>query len=825
MVTIRRQSAATSLCLLAILPRLAPSAPQVLVDPFHQGPVHAGPDEVLFIPGAGFSATDRLEYRAMDPAQPADRGSASALNESPLPHALMFRLPATIDPKRAYSLTVVDRSGARSEAIAINEPRPAWISPDRAFARAATPGLARRIKLVGRNLAAGVSPRRLLLDGPTRHDLTVDRITADAALEFPLPVQMQPGRYRVRLAGDLPEAGRRNELWLRVMEDPRERPIFDVSSTAHGGCSPDDDVPDTGCLRRAIAAAALAGGGTVRLGSGRWILELDASNRDGVTLADGVQLKGTSSATTTLHIRRRDSRAGSYAAMTLMGRNIVSGITFREERQSHPPESASATLQLGPGWQRVANGEPERPLADITITDNVFAGSYRGVADGGRSIERLVITRNLFGAFETALQLGGDRFNVGERFRLVDSIIADNRFEPGGLVDVATVRGAIATEIGGSLRLDFSDNIADGTATRFLPAADSARGWRAGFFWHLIDSQENLLISRNRILCSGDLLGDGEAIALDNNGNTFAFEAATSATGGDLDSVTVGAALASRQHARAVRSVDYYIGHWLQIVAGEGRGQARRIVAVSRDAATGRITFRVQPRWDIVPTGRDLRVTVGRTFWQAQVVANEIDHRAPLCRKSNRSAGRGGGAISVWGQSVDSLVEANTQFETDGIVWQQSWDRGQSMLQWYLQVRDNRVIGEYAYDSDCSRSGIQGGYAAAPAPSSAPPVLGYGISITGNEVERADGIAGGAISIPLTWHAGPAKGAPWPLVEGTIIQHNRIRGIDDPPSRQRCTSMPPRRVDLLVPRGGNVRSTVLHANECSGTSRCTMATP
>ena len=41
------------------------------------------------------------------------------------------------------------------------------------------------------------------------------------------------------------------------------------------------------------------------------------------------------------------------------------------------------------------------------------------------------------------------------------------------------------------------------------------------------DSHEMLLISGNSASCTGDKAGDGEAIALDNNANTFGLSAAS----------------------------------------------------------------------------------------------------------------------------------------------------------------------------------------------------------------------------------------------------------------------------------------------------------
>ena len=94
-----------------------------------------------------------------------------------------------------------------------------------------------------------------------------------------------------------------------------------------------------------------------------------------------------------------------------------------------------------------------------------------------------------------ALELGGNYFKSTSRFRIDDSVIAHNVFKPGSFLDITNRLGPIASEVGASHRLDFSDNVADGAAADYLYSPGDARGWRAGFFFHMNDDHEMLLIS------------------------------------------------------------------------------------------------------------------------------------------------------------------------------------------------------------------------------------------------------------------------------------------------------------------------------------------
>ena len=340
------------------------------------------------------------------------------------------------------------------------------------------------------------------------------------------------------------------------------------------------------------------------------------------------------------------------------------------------------------------------------------------------------------------------------------------------------------------------------------------------------NNHEMLLVSRNLATCTGDKAGDGEAIAYDNNANTFGLERAARVLRADADSVTILGPLVARQNSRDVRPQNYYEGHWIQVGAGPGLGQVRKILSYGQDPGTGEVTFKVAPQWDVVPGEGLSRVNIGREFWQVYTVANIVDQRRPLCQKSNRTLPRGG-AISVWAQTADSVVAGNQQYDTDGIIYEQYYNAEEAGCEScssatfytdFLQIRDNLIEGEYAWPDDCSSSGIFGSMGAGPTPHSLPPTVSYGVSIAHNVIDHADGWRGGAISLLPTWFEGPAPQR-WPLVASTLIDHNSLTGLHESAASPCKGGAPHPRTAISLGDSGLARATVLYANSCPDAQR------
>lgn len=803
---------------------LAAEPPALYSEPHHQSPVRGMPDDLLLLAGDGLSADDTVIYRLIGggglPARPervpevstADSGVAPIVSDHGAPLSLVVHLPDAMLAGRAYALWARNADGEWSEPVTINDARPLWLSPARVYSTQAVAGVPRYLKVIGRNLQAvdGVVTR-VRLNGPETVTLTAETVQPvldEHVARVSLP-ELKPGAYRVELSRDgeswVPVAGQ----LLEVSPDPSAREDFFVSNAA---CRPDDGRDDTLCIRRALAAASEAAG-SVRLGAGVWDLAADsegASTR--LVVPRGVSMIGAGAGMTVLVRHRPGGRA--EAAVTLTGSNTISGFTFTDAARYSAPGQAGPFLRLG-------TGEPGTVVEDVVITANVFDRTMIGLGGSDAPVERLLVTHNEFGSFQEGVRLAGNRFDVTHRFRVVDSIIAYNSFKPGSLLDEAAVVGPIASEIGGSYRLDFSHNVADGAATDYLYAPDDPPGWRAGFFWHMNENNEMLLVSDNTATCTGDKLGDGEAIAFDNNGNTFGLDAAATVLSAGSDYVTIAGPLRARQHDREIPLASYYVGHWVQVGTGRGLGQARKITAYRIDAERNEVTLTVSPGWDVVPEPGATRISIGRAFWQAYVLANSIDHRRPPCEKSNRTAVKGG-AIVLWAQNADSVVAGNRQYDTDGILFHSLYTervagsacnecaRGTFHVT-FVAIRDNTIAGEYAADDACSSSGIIGSVAAGP--DAAPMTVGFGVSISHNVLSGTDARHGGAITFTSGWYAGPPPNR-WPLVAGTLIHHNRIDGLSGRPALRCGTDRTERRTAIHLADAALVTGSVLYANTC-----------
>ena len=837
--TLRAALVGSLVCMWVASAGVAP--PRLYHQPTLQSPVRADPDDLMVLTGDGLSAGDTVIYQmvprssivAIRPSSvpqksTQDSGIADIVNAANVPLQLTIRLPDQILADHSYQIWVRNRDGQWSNPVEINDPRPLWLSPAVIYASANTASLPRYIKVVGRNLEPrGSRPIQIRLSGPNKYLLDEALETSPVAAvqryaaSLRLPPAIAPGQYHVALSVDGLDWIDVPGPDLRVVPDPPQPREFSIADASFGGCRPDDRVDDTSCIQAAVDAAAAWGGGAVTLGPGTWDV---VAGR--IELSVGVQLHGQGAEITRV-VRHDESAArANLAVITLLGSNEVRGIRFATDHKFAAQDRPRPVLQLGRTYS--TDSRPMSTAAtvrDVVIAGNIFDKTYGALVDGGAPIERLFVTSNLFGDYHLALQLGGNRFNMKNRFQIVDSIISLNTFMPGSYIDSTQNQGVYASELGASSRVDFSDNNADGADRRFLNLPEDAPGWRAAFFFHMNDNHEMLLISHNTATCTGDKAGDGEAVALDNNANTFALGSAAPVLEATENTVRIRGPLKSMQNDRPIDVDSYYIGHWMRIAQGPGIGQTRKILSYRTDPASLDTTFLVGPPWDVPPQAAVSTVTIGREYWQVYVVGNTVDQRKPPCTKSNVTRPKGG-AISVWGQSSDSVVEGNRQFDTDGILFQQAYGADEpgckectsgATLQSFLEIRGNLIEGEYDWESACSLSGIMASYAAAPTLHSAPPRLSVGVSISHNSINHADGLGGGAISVQPTWYRGP-PGYAKPLIDNLLIHHNQIANVSGVNTHAACLYGSAGRTGIRLEGRQNVTATSLYMNTCDNVS-------
>ena len=822
------------------------SAPVLYRQSAYQSPVRGEPDDLLLLAGAGLRADDVVVYTSIanstaplhspdnvPAASTAASGIVDVVSKADVPYSLTVRLPATMRAGQTYALWVHTAHGEWSDGVLVNDARPFWISPAYVRETQSVAALPRYLKVIGRNLQPAPGAKtRIRLSGPQTFVIDADADTGERGVaqhvaRIALPKRLPAGTYRVEASRDGASWVMLNEQSLEVRTDLPDRPEFLAGDSAYGGCRPDDERDDSQCAVRAIAAAQAAGGGTVIFGPGAWTLSsLDRLGSNGIVVPSGVSLRGAGIGKTVIARRPDSDRSPARTTFTLTGNNIVQDIAFRDYRPHAPTDNPPPFIRLGTARGESVAGSTTDAVSDVAIFRNAFDRVHVAIGDGGAPIRRLFVTYNEFGAYAAGLRLAGNLFDVHTAFRVDDSVVAYNRFEPGSYLDVPTRQGTLASEIGAGKRIDFSNNVADGAAIGHLDSPQDARGWRAGFFWHMNANQEQLLVAENSISCSGDKVGDGEAIAYDNNGNTFAFAAAEPVLAATDDSVTIDGPLQASQHDRNVAIASYYIGHWIQVGEGPGTGQARRIQSYSIESGTDRVTFKVTPAWDVPPAVVASRISVGREFWQVYTLANTVDQRRPLCSKGNRSNRKGGGIV-VWAQIADSVIEGNRQFDADGISVQHLYSArdpecancgSETNFVSFLDIRRNSIEGEYEWGDDCSSSGIFVSLAASPSPGSLPLTVGYGLSIAGNTIRGADGFRGGAIAFTPTWFQGPAPHR-WPLVSNVLIQHNTISGLRSGTAKVCGQGRPRSRTAISLDGSQMVTRATLYANSCTDAPR------
>ena len=795
--------------------------------PGYQAPVHGGPGDLLWLPGAGFRSTDRVEYQG-------PRGESGAVPIVALTAAqgAVVHLPDSLRAGLPYALTVVSADGERSAPVVINDPRPQWLSPPAFPGTAALPGAGRILRVIGRNLGLTATPRAVRLLGPRRYTLQALPPPVDArslpayVIEVALPAGMPEGSYRVSVRVGGSDWTEIRDQRLQILPEPSAASALRLDDPRFGGCVADSARSSTPCLLKALQAAAAGAGHTVFIPPGTWRLSMPADadpQRDGFVVPARIAIAGSRSAGRRSVLRRTDPLDPAHHSplFTLLGHNRISDLDFSDDAAFTAPAEARPILRLGPLGAAAAE-TVRAPITDIAIAGNHFDRVGVGIMDeGGWPLQRLLVVHNEFAAFSDGLELAGGLPRPGVPFRIDDSVFRWNRFDPGRYTDPAARQGPIASQLGAAHRVDFSDNRVDGTSRRALADPRAPGGFRAGFFWNLSNNLEQLLVSRNQLLCTGDRDGDGEAVAFDaDRGAENGLPGAPALSAAGPDWVSLDRPL-SQQSGKVDAAGGYYVGYWLQILSGRGLGQVRRVVGYEEDPRTHGVRLRIAPAWDVIPEGGAARASVSRLGWQLLVIDNDIDSGAPPCRKSNLTAPNGG-QIGIWASSADSVIDGNRQRDSSGIQFLMSFKDvikdcpecdNSVASQAALEIQNNDIDGEYDWDSACSVSGILGYYAAVPDPATPPPILATAVSIGHNRIRHADGPLGGAIDFFPGWFAGPPPGL-WTLALHPLIFGNRIADVDGAPTRQ-CRFPASERVGIrLGEHYGNVSGAVLVANEC-----------
>ena len=195
-------------------------APTLYSSAAYESPVRADADDLLMLPGYGFTSQDTVVYRAIGnttlplvhppsiPGVSTDLfGVAELVTAVDAPYSLTVRLPAAIRRNQSYALWTVTPAGEWSNGIKINDARPLWITPDEVYASKDMGAMPRILKVVGRNLqpASGASTQVRLLGPAKAYVLVANRNTGSGGtmdryvVKLNLPPQMPAGSYEVQI--------------------------------------------------------------------------------------------------------------------------------------------------------------------------------------------------------------------------------------------------------------------------------------------------------------------------------------------------------------------------------------------------------------------------------------------------------------------------------------------------------------------------------------------------------------------------------------------------------------------------------------------------
>ncbi|MEK6899671.1 MAG: hypothetical protein AABX05_00970, partial [Nanoarchaeota archaeon] len=195
---------------------------------------------------------------------------------------------------------------------------------------------------------------------------------------------------------------------------------------------------------------------------------------------------------------------------------------------------------------------------------------------------------------------------------------------------------------------------------------------------------------------------------------------------------------------------------------GKGLGQARKIVRYANNSNPEII---ISPAWDVIPDATS-KVSITRAIWNSYMVDNQIDIRG--CLKSNANLDNSG-YIGWWSPSLDSTIEGNKQYDSNGIVLGTQYLKDSIILSYSGEVRNNLVDGEYKYPA--SYGGIDlwyGSWYEYPNP-----VLGNDVVVSHNQVRNADGLRGGGLGVSRSWHTSAN-----PYWKEILMHHNSVKDVD-----------------------------------------------
>lgn len=587
---------------------------------YEVAPGTVSPDQTVQLVGGKLEQSDIAIARIADVGESAIRATigqpkrAEDIDFAPdtaiepigrAPHAVSGVIPPEY-PYGEYALWA--RNGTKlSNPVFVNRTDVYFVSPNRVNAATGS-----EISVIGSNLS---------LDGGQEtayvylRDVTGSVYAADLTsvgpyeLKFDLPAGLPAGDYEVWTHNGHGGA----YGWGDVQHIAVAASVAGATySITDFGAMPDDETADTAAIQAAVDAAVAAGGGTVVVPDGRYIIDDTIRLKHDVTLrGEGVDVSGEHRSI----IKYKDGQpigqtaGGAGPAMfAIETRGAIEGLKIVGS------VSIDRGIVVSPGATDVAiRGNY---IDNYFPTSAPIKGYFSGVFGSGKAgFERIVIENNTFDGYCAI------NFDVLSYSRIAGNVVHVRGYTP--IVFMSAAKNIV------------ENNLIDGRNRDGKRKASRGITFNAGLNDTGFPPTEMNYVAGNVISYVGDEVtptNDGEYVLFDSNADsnyTLAMHyGAVSAA--DADSVTIEGVAWSPNQMK-----DLYV----LIVEGKGLGQYRKVTA--NDANT----LYLDRDWTVAPDYTS-KATVTRFFVKNIVAHNTAEHNK-------------GNNFMVWGDGIGNMMDGN----------------------------------------------------------------------------------------------------------------------------------------------------------------------
>lgn len=678
-----------------------------------------GPDETVLVTGADLDVVTAVSLQRLGDTgaegESSNPQSATLLQRNP--RSLKFVVPREM-AAGIYRVTLSHPDGTLS--IRLNAPIVYWVQA--ALGQAAVPG--GWIRLFGRNIVRHDKRARLRLVSESGAAFDLAPSSGDRwSAQFLVPETALPGRYRLRFSngeGGTEEAVDAGEIQIRAA-DRSEPASFDVR--AYGALG-DGTVDDTKAIVAALEAAGNAGGGTVHLRRGRYLVSGQ------LVVPPGVSLVGER--TDLVSVVWPDLPNPPDALVKGSTRFAVRDLTIYASNHRHV---------LSGGFIGADTVVPD--ATDIEIRRvRIRASIYFGRMTAEDALERF---SRLKPYYPNVLVPDTVRLS-GRNVVLADSDILGSgrslyllKVSDAAVSHTTLSAGRYgAYSIAGANRLIFEDNVVTSADLQGSGGAINTNSL-------VVTASENVFVARN--IFKSIYGHDREAVTTDGPGGYYFGRVATTAPDrlaldGDLTDESI-------KHLTGLSWLG--VGAAVMVVDGRGAGSFARVAAFEKGLEPGRWSVRLD-RSLPVPLDASSVITIVKAQLNYLIVDNLFEDTGP--------------AVQVFGTALNHVIAGNRSVRSMGFL---ATGLYYDALQpcWQVQLLDNRIVEgsvyramsdrkDLAYEAAVMVQGLQ--------PTNAPgrPPLVQSIIVRGNQLDEDAHIAVRGYS------------APSPGVRDVVVEANRI---------------------------------------------------